>query len=403
MISKQAIYLDHNATTPLDPRVADAMRQAAAESFANPASQHGPGRQARRTVERARQQIGQLLGADMGGGGADRLIFTSGATEANNLALRGLAGQPPGRLIISAIEHPSVVGTAENLHSLGFEISLLPVDGDGIVQVDALPARLTPDTRLVSVMLGNNETGALQPIERLAAHCAAAGVPLHTDAAQVAGKLPIDFRNLGATALTFTAHKFHGPRGVGGLLIRDGTTLAPILFGGFQQGGLRPGSEPVELVVGMCEGLKLWDEQSAERRWRIADLRDRFERQLRAAWPAAVVHAARALRLPHTSCISFPGLDRQALLMALDQAGVACSTGSACASGSSEPSRVLLAMGCERSIVDSALRFSLGVTTTAEEVDEAVRRILRVLNRLGDRGQPPNRSELPPLERSQTV
>jgi cysteine desulfurase len=399
-MSTQAIYLDHNATTPLDPRVAQAMQRSAGEAFANPASQHGPGQQARRILEAARQRIGQLLGASAA---ADQVIFTSGATEANNLALRGLAGQPPGHVIISAIEHPSVVGTAEYLQTLGFEICRLPVDTDGVVQVDALPALLTPDTRVVSVMLGNNETGALQPVDRIAACCAPAGVPLHTDAAQVAAKLPVNFQSLGAAALTVTAHKFHGPRGIGALILRGGVPLRPILFGGFQQGGLRPGSEPVELAVGMCTALELWDAERSERNGRIAALRDGLERKLLTGCPDTVVHAARAARLPHTSCLSFTGLDRQALLMALDQAGVACSTGSACASGSSEPSPVLLAMGCDESLVGSALRFSLGATTTAAEVDEAARRILHVVNRLRDRNKSANQSRLAPLEPSKTL
>ncbi|NIP84619.1 MAG: aminotransferase class V-fold PLP-dependent enzyme [Planctomycetales bacterium] len=391
------IYLDHNATTPLDPRVADAMRRAARDQFANPASQHGPGRQARRALETARQQIGQWLGADTGSSRADQVIFTSGATEANNLALRGLAGRPPGRILISAIEHPSVVGAAEYLATLGFEIDRLPVDRQGVVPLDAVPALLTPDTRLVSVMLGNNETGALQPVAQIAACCAAAGVPLHTDAAQVAAKLPLDFPGLGAAALTITAHKFHGPRGIGALILRGGQALTPILFGGFQQGGLRPGSEPVELVVGMCQAWELWEAERVERNERIAALRDRLEEELVAGWPTTVVHAAGAARLPHTSCLSFPGWDRQALLMALDQAGVACSTGSACASGSSEPSPVLVAMGASAELVESALRFSLGATTTAQQVDQAARRILQVLKRLGNPPRLGNRPELAPL------
>jgi cysteine desulfurase len=399
-MSTQAIYLDHNATTPLDPRVVQAMQRSAAEAFANPASQHGPGRQARRMLEVARQRIGELLGANTA---ADQVIFTSGATEANNLALRGLAGLPPGRVIISAIEHPSVTGTAEYLQTLGFEICRLPVDTDGVVQVDALPALLTPDTRVVSVMLGNNETGALQPVDRIAACCTEAGVPLHTDAAQVAAKLPVDFHALGTVALTITAHKFHGPRGIGALILRGGVPLQPILFGGFQQAGLRPGSEPVELAVGMGTALELWDAERSERNERIAALRDGLERKLLAAWPATVVHAARVARLPHTCCLSFPGLDRQALLMALDQAGVACSTGSACASGSSEPSPALLAMGCDESLVGSALRFSLGAMTTAEEVDQAARRILHAGNRLRDRNKSANQPGLAPLETSKTL
>jgi cysteine desulfurase len=231
-------------------------------------------------------------------------------------------------------------------------------------------------------MLGQNETGVLQPAAELAAVCAERQVPLHSDAAQVVGKLPVDFRALGVTTMSVAAHKFHGPLGIGALLVRHGTRLQPQLFGGFQQGGLRPGTENVALAVGMCRALESWHAERHERAARMLRLRDRFEQMIRAGWPDAVVIGAAAERLPHTSHIAFVGLNRQSLFMALDQAGVACSTGSACASGSSEPSPVLTAMGCQTAVVDSALRFSLGATTSADEMDEAARRILRCCNEL---------------------
>jgi cysteine desulfurase len=231
-------------------------------------------------------------------------------------------------------------------------------------------------------MLGQNETGVLQPVDEAAAICARRGVPLHTDAAQVVGKLPVDFRALGAATMTVAAHKFHGPVGIGALVVRHGVELRPQLFGGFQQGGLRPGTESVALAVGMCRALELWHGESAERPARMRALRDRFEQAILAGWPTAVVIGRDVDRLPQTSQIAFVGLDRQALFMALDQAGVACSTGSACASGSSEPSPVLLAMGCEPAVVASALRFSVGATTTAWDIDEAAHRILACCNDL---------------------
>jgi cysteine desulfurase len=231
-------------------------------------------------------------------------------------------------------------------------------------------------------MLGQNETGVLQPVGALAAIAAQHDVPLHTDAAQVAGKLPVDFRGLGATSMSIAAHKFHGPLGVGVLVVKQGTRLRPQLFGGFQQGGLRPGTESVALAVGMRKALELWHVECHERAARLRALRDQLECMILAAWPEAIVIGAAADRLPHTSNIAFVGLDRQALFMALDQAGVACSTGSACASGSSEASPALIAMGCEPAIVGSALRFSLGVTTTRDEVDEAAERILHCCNAL---------------------
>jgi cysteine desulfurase len=397
------IYLDHNATTPLLPEVADAIREAALRYVGNPASQHEPGRQARRALETARRRVAELLGA----ASDDRVIFTSGGTEANNLALMGLGrdatslgGQPrpslvgasatldggakpdAPHLVISALEHPSVTRTAEHLAAQGWRVDRLPVDSSGVVHVAALEPLLRPCTRLVSVMLASNETGVLQPVAEIAAICRAHGVPVHTDATQVVGKLSVDFAGLGVDALTFTAHKFHGPPGVGALLVRRGTTLASSLHGGFQQAGLRPGTESVALAIGLATALELWSQEADARRERMTLLRDSLERQLLAGDPRAVVIGAAASRLPHTSNIAFRGLDRQALVMALDLAGVACSTGSACASGSSEPSPALVAMGLPEEQVSSSLRFSLGATTTAAEVDEAARRILSVVNRL---------------------
>jgi cysteine desulfurase len=342
---------------------------------------------------------------------ADALLFTSGATEANNLALLGLAGSPPARVIISSIEHPSVAGPAEELERRGFTLERLRVSRDGVVDVEHLRELLAEqpaapmfpvETRLVSVMLGNNETGVLQPVQQLAALCRAANVPLHTDATQVVGKLPVDFRALGASALAFSGHKFHGPPGIGGLLLhadllhgdklhgglRSGPPLQPLHFGGFQQAGLRPGTEAVAPAAALHAALEIFHAEAAERGQRMAALRDRFEALLRAELPNIEIHGARVPRLPHTSGIAFPGLDRQALQMALDLAGVACSTGSACASGSSEPSPVLLAMGCERAQIEGSLRFSLGAFTTADEVNQAARRISKIVNDLQNQKSP---------------
>ena len=295
---------------------------------------------------------------------------------------RGL--QPPGvtRAILSTIEHPSVVGATEHLEKLGAHLSRLPVTTNGVVRVDQLKALITPDTRLVSVMAGNNETGVLQPVREVAAVCRAAGVPLHTDAVQLAGKVPVEFRAWDVSAMTIAAHKFHGPVGIGALVVCHGVELAPQLHGGFQQAGLRPGTEPVALIVGFRAALELWHQNQAAIFAQLTSLRDRFEGALLTAAPELVINGARAPRLPHTSNVAFPGLDRQALLMALDLAGVACSTGSACASGSSEPSPTLVAMGLERSLVEGSLRFSFGRENTPAEVDESVRRILLAYNDL---------------------
>lgn len=381
-----SIYLDHNATTPTRPEVVEAMARCYREGYANPASQHRAGQRARQALEDAREAIAQALGADLAGSPPDRLIFTSGGTEANTLAVIGIArargGEEPGRLIVSAIEHASVVEPAEHLMDEGWRLDTLGVTSKGVVRVDRLPDLLTPETRLVSVMLGNHETGVLQPLSELVPICGEAGVPLHTDAVQVAGKLPIEFRRLGVSAMTVAAHKFQGPLGIGALIVREGVSIEPILFGGHQQEGLRPGTESVALAVGMRTALELWQQDHEAHARRLTALRERFETGLKAGDADLVVNGSGAGRLPHTSNIAFPGLDAQVLMLALDTAGVACSVGSACSSGSTELSPTLRAMQLPQEIVAGSLRFSLGATTTEAEIDEAVRRILRVVHEL---------------------
>jgi len=416
------IYLDHNATTPIHPEVVEAMARCWREGYANPASQHQPGQQARRVVEDAREEIAEIFGAKGSGPRADRLIFTSGGTEANNLAVLGIArgngwggretapqprrettpqphqetGQQPrqeaapqpgkdgpGQVIVSAVEHASVLEPAQHLMEQGWRVDTLGVTDQGVARVDLLPGLLGPETRLVSVMLGNHETGVLQPVAELARICNGAGVPMHSDAVQVAGKLPIRFRELGVAALSVAAHKFRGPLGIGALLVRDGMPLEPLHFGGQQQWALRPGTECVALVVGMVTALRLWHRDHETHLRVLAALRDRFEAGLRAGFPDLVVNSAGAGRLPQTSNVAFPRLDSQQLLLALDSVmGIACSVGSACSSGSSELSPTLLAMRLPKEVVASSLRFSLGGTTTEAEIDEAVRRIVRVVNEL---------------------
>lgn len=382
--SATPIYLDHNATAPALPAVADAVADAMRRLHGNPSSQHAAGRAARRELEAARERTLSLLGAEAAGLDADRLILTSGGTESNNLALRSLfRAQPinePAHLIISAIEHPSVDATAALLESEGVVVDRAPVDRSGVVLVDRLANLLRPTTRLVSVMLANNETGVLQPLPKIADLCRDVGVPLHTDATQVVGKTPVRFRDLGATMLTFTAHKFHGPWGIGGVVVRAGTP--PLVGLGGQPGAERPGTPTVALAVGMRVALEAWHAEAGERETRLRRLRDRFESQVRAGFAHAVVVGGDAERLPHTSNLAFVGLDRQALQMALDRSGVHCSTGSACASGSSEPSPPLLAMGLEEPLIRGALRFSLGAMTSEAEIDLAAERVVGACRRM---------------------
>ena len=384
------IYLDHNATTPLDPRVAEAMSDCYAAGYFNPASAHAAGRTARAAIEQARNRVAELLGADISRLHSAELIFTSGGTESNNLALRGLVGSLPDqadslppRVIVSAIEHPSVMGTARQLQAEGYDVRLLPVDSGGVVQLDKLAGLFNARTQLVSVMLANNETGVIQPVAELARICHQHGVLLHTDAVQVVGKLPVSFDELGVDALTLSAHKFHGPPGIGALIVRGGVRLRPILFGGFQQQGLRPGTESVALAIGLQRALELWHDEAHARAERMATLRDKLESLLRAGHPEAIVNGGSAARVPHCANISFPGIDRQALLLALDQAGICCSTGSACASGSSEPSPVLMAMHCSEAVIEGSLRISLGATTSATEIKEAAQIILQIVDKVG--------------------
>ena len=391
-ISSERIYLDHNATTPILPEVVEAMRACWAEPYLNPASQHEFGRRARRVLEDARERVGDLLGAAP----ADRVIFTSGGTESSNLAIRGLLPLPVPRalgegrgegalkphIIVSSIEHPSITTLAAHLTQNGHRVDYLPVDTHGVIRIESLQRLLQPETRVVASMLANNETGVVQPVAELAATCDQHGVPLHTDAAQAAGKLPLNFHELGAATMAIAAHKFGGPIGIGALVVRGDIQLAPLLHGGVQQAGVRPGSESVALAVGMCRALEFWHAERKDHVDRMHELRERFEAAILAGYPTAVLIGAKANRLPHVSNIAFVGIDRQQLFLALDQAGIACSTGSACASGSSEPSPVHIAMGCEPGVISSALRFSFGIQTTPAEVDESVRRILQVCKNL---------------------
>lgn len=377
-LKMKRIYLDHNATTPIDPEVRAAIQECYHAGYVNPSSPHASGRQSRRVLENARERIGELLGLRSNAPRADRLVFTSGGTEANNLAIFGIGHNCNATLFVSSVEHPSILAAAQELENQGVPVVRLPVNADGVVSLDRLESLLTPTTRLVSVMGGNNETGVLQPLAEVVSCCESRNIALHSDVVQVAGKLPLNFRELGLAAMSVSAHKFGGPVGIGALVLRHDLNLKPLLFGGFQQAAFRPGTEPIAAIVGMCRALELSHAALACNAARMSQLRDQFEAVLASELPQIEVHGSSAERLPHTSNIAFPGLDRQALLMALDLAGIDCSTGSACASGSSESSHVLLAMGCAQPLVNSSLRFSLGRQTTRDEIEWATREIIRI-------------------------
>jgi cysteine desulfurase len=355
------IDLDHNATTPLLPEAAEAMRAAPG---GNPSSVHSAGRRARQALEDARERVAALLGAS-----PDEVVFTSGATEANNLAIFGLAGPA----VASHLEHPCVIEPLRRLEARGVPVEWRPVDERGRVVAGVCD----PGSRLVCLMLANHETGTVQPV-RDVARSLPPGVALHCDAAQAAGKISVNFRELGATTLAVSAHKFGGPPGVGALVVKRGTKLEPLLFGGHQQQGRRPGTEPVALAVGMATALDACVRDMDANRAKLEALRARLWSRLNALAAPVVLNGPEIGSsdvVPTTLNVSFPGCRADLLLMALDLAGVACSTGSACSSGSLLPSPVLRAMGVPDDVLRSALRFSFGPRTRPEEIDDAANRI----------------------------
>ena len=379
----QLIDLDQNATSPLDPAVWEAMRPHWL-SGGNPESRHAAGRSARRAWDQARRTVAEILNAQ-----PDEVFFTSGGTEANNLAIRGLAlaAQSPGAVVSSPFEHPAVAEPLEHLPA-GWSALQVPAQADGTVAVESFLEYSTSSTRLACLMLANNETGAIQPVAELARALAGRSILVHTDAVQAVGRVPVSFRALGVATLAASAHKFHGPQGIGLLLVRKGTRLAPLLFGGGQQTGLRPGTPPVALAVGLAAALERWQADQPGRQERMAALRDRLEAGIRARVepPQSVVRHGlldEHGRLPQTLMLGFPGLDANALLMQLDLAGVCASLGSACASGSTQGSRTLLAMGVSESLARSSIRFSLGAFTTESEIDQAIDRVARVVQTAG--------------------
>ena len=382
----QQVYLDHNSTTPIDPRVTEAMVKCYSQGYVNPASQHRPGQAARKQLERLRSDIINMLGGQSAGMQADRLVFTSGGTEGNNLAVLGLKPEPTdsplGQLLVSAVEHPSVIGAGDHLRRQGVTVTQIPVDQDGVVKLDQLRCLLESPVRLVSVMVANNETGVVQPVRQIAKLCREKSILMHTDAVQAVAKIPVNFADLQVDAMTLTAHKFHGPRGIGALLLRHSVTPDPIVFGGFQQQGIRPGTEDIALVTGLHRALELFHEEAEFRLQSMRELRDHLESRILNDCDHVRVIGSGVYRTPHCLNVSFPGIDRQAFLMAADIQGLAISTGSACASGSSDPSPVLLAMGLDRDTTEGSVRLSLSHQSSLQEINLAADRIARIYNDL---------------------
>jgi cysteine desulfurase len=372
------VYLDHHATTPLDPRVLDAMLPYFTERFGNPHSaQHAYGWAADEAVEHARTEVAALIGAL-----PDEIVFTSGATEANNLAIRGAAATAGARrhVVTCITEHPCVLEACRALRKDGFEVTELAVAPDGLIDPDRLGTALRSDTALVSIMTANHEIGVLQPIADIAKVCHERGIVLHTDAAQAAGRVPLDVAAQGIDLMSLSAHKLYGPKGIGALYVRRGVRLAPLFAGGGQERGLRPGTLPTPLCVGFGQACTVAQQEGHEESMRVRALRDRLYEGLRTALPEVRLNGAATLRLPNNLNLSLPGMDTEDLLAELPE--VALATGAACASASQEPSPVLRALGLSDEAIAGSIRIGLGRTTTAEEIEFALERLVAAARRL---------------------
>ena len=377
MSSRAPIYLDHNATTPLLPDVVDAMLPYLRQHFGNPSSGHAYGQRAREAVERARGQVALLVGSD-----ADEIVFTSGGTESNNLAIRGVAeARPEGRHIVtSVIEHPATEGPCSWLAAHGWSVTRLAVDAGGRVLVEEARRALEAATALLTVMHANNETGVLQPVAELTPLAHAAGALVHTDAAQSVGKIPVHVDALGVDLLSIAGHKLYAPKGVGALYVRRGTPIAPLLLGAAQERALRPGTENVASIVGLGTACEIAARTLEEERGRVSALRDALWRQLQAGIPGLLLNGHERQRLPNTLNVRLPGARGDAVLDACSE--VAASIGSACHAGSGGPSSVLTAMGLREEEALGSLRLSLGRGTTAAAVERAATALIGAWRRV---------------------
>lgn len=370
-------YLDCNATCPPLEEALAAFLKAAREHPGNPSSLHWAGRAARRELEDAREKLAAYIHAEPGS-----VVFTSGGTEADNIAIQGtLAEAAPGLIVATAIEHPAVLQPLERWQSAvarkaGWQVVQVRPDANGVVSASDMISRITPDTRLVCMMLANNETGAIQPVAEVATHCRKLGVPMLVDAVQALGKMPVDFNALGADFMALSAHKIGGPKGIGALLVRRGIKLRELAPGGGQERKRRSGTENVPGAAGFAAALGVNDFAA------LAEVRDHFERHLLEALPEATIFSATAERLPNTTMLSLPGMDGETLLMQLDLAGFAVASGSACSSGKRDPSHVLMAMGLSVDAARSSIRISFGPGSTAADGEALVAELLRIRQRL---------------------
>jgi cysteine desulfurase len=372
------VYLDNNATTMCAPEVTEAMQPYWYGAYGNPSSMHSFGGDVRRDVDRAREQVAALLGAR-----PSEIVFTSGGSEGDNQAIRGTLEALAGRkrhVITTRVEHPAVRGTCHYLQKQGFRLTELPVDGDGALDLDQLAQAITPDTAIVSIMWANNETGVIFPIEEIARICKSRGVVLHTDAVQAAGKIPIDVSRVPVDLLSISGHKLHGPKGIGALYARKGTKLVPLIIGGHQEGGKRAGTENVTGIVGMGAACGMARRYLDEEFGFVRKLRNRLQEGVLRGCKGARINGKN--RLPNTLNVSFEFVEGEAILLLLDELGVSASSGSACASGSLEPSHVMRAMGVPFTAAHGSIRFSLSRYNTEEEIDYVVEHMPKIIERL---------------------
>ena len=371
------IYLDNNATTPVLPEVLEAMRPYFGERFGNASSIHHHGQETRAAVERARDSVASLLGCRPA-----EVVFTSGGTEGDNLAIAGLTGAGD-HIITSSIEHHAVLHACKHLAEAGCDVTYVPVDGLGLVDPDDVRRALRSETKLISIMMANNETGVLQPVEEIGKIAAEAEVYFHTDAVQAAGKIPVDVRRIGCHALSISGHKMHAPQGVGALYVRKGTRLQPLFYGGRHERSRRAGTENVPGIVALGKAAELAMQGFAQGDdGKIATLRDRLQNGILAQVEEAGINGDSAPRVPNTSNIYFDHIEGESMVIALDLKGLAVSTGAACSSGAIEPSHVLIAMGLRSDRARASIRFSLGKQNTAEEIDLALALVPETVARL---------------------
>ena len=375
------IYLDHNATTPVDPEVVDAMLPYLAARFGNASSVHGFGRDAKVALEQGREQIAAIINCEPA-----ELYFTSGGTESDNIAVLGSAYQCKGKkshLVVGATEHHAVLEPAEHLaHREGFKVDLLPVDGDGFSSTDDLRRLVSDQTVLVSVMHANNETGTVQDVAALAEVTREKGVLFHTDAVQSTGKIKVDVKQLGVDLLSLTGHKIYGPKGTGALFIRKGLKIAPLFYGGSHEKKRRPGTENIAGVVGLAKTLEIAERCREADFTRLQELADYFTDKVMTNIPDVHLNGPRRNRIPQTVNLSFAGIEGESIVLSLDIEGIACSAGSACTSGATEPSHVLVAMGKPKVRSQGAIRFSMGRSTTREQLDHVISKLGPVVTRL---------------------